>query len=79
MVWKGGCNVTSAMKKEEVKIIRGLDWVQVTVKAAVLEHEPECPNIVVSYVYNIKAVHIDLNSNQKNHLCWDKKQVFPMS
>eukprot|EP00957_Ditylum_brightwellii_P205410 15343762-Ditylum_brightwellii.AAC.1 len=54
---KGGRGLPDAVKQEEVTAKKGQAQVRGTTKAAILEGYPDCQNIVVSSVYDIKPVH----------------------
>ena len=53
----GGSGVMSVLNTYKVKKIIGQARVLGTVKAAVIEGEPDCPTVVVSSVYETKPVH----------------------
>ena len=57
VIQKGGCGVPSAVNQEEINTRMVQACVQVKVKAAVIEGEPDSPNIVVSSFYNVKPIH----------------------
>ena len=54
---KSGRGIPPSVYQEEVKNITQQRDVRGTVKAAVLEGDPGCPNLVVSSVYDTKPVH----------------------
>ena len=54
------------VNQEELKK-RGQDWVRGTVKTAVFEGEIDCPNTVVSSVYNTKPVHFISTLTERNN------------
>eukprot|EP00957_Ditylum_brightwellii_P118027 9001642-Ditylum_brightwellii.AAC.1 len=70
VIWEGGRGLPDAVKQEEVTAKKGQTQVRGTVKAAVLEGDPDCPNIVVSSVYDTKPVHFISTSTEE--ITWTK-------
>jgi hypothetical protein len=54
---KGGRGIPACVLQDEVTNKKQQALVRGTVKAAVLEGDPECPNLVASSVYDTKPVH----------------------
>jgi hypothetical protein len=54
---RGGRGIPACVLQDEVKNKKQQMLVRGTVKAAVLEGDPECPNLVASSVYDTKPVH----------------------
>ena len=67
------------MKQEKINTIKVYSQVRVTVKVAVLEDEPSCPNTIVSSVYDTKSVHFRSTSPERINWIDKTKYVFSIS
>ena len=69
---KGMCGIPSSVKQEEVKNCKEQIKVKGTVKAAVLEGDPSCPNLVAASVYDTKPVH--MLSMTRKEIKWNRQE-----
>ena len=76
MKGKGASGVPYVVNQEELKTRRGQAKVWGTVKEAVIEGEPDCPNIVVSSVCNTKPVLFISTSTEKTALLIEQNKYF---
>ena len=69
---KGMCGIPSSVKQEEVKNCKEQIRVRGTVKSAILEGDPSCPNLVAASVYDTKPVQ--MLSMTCKELKWNRQE-----
>ena len=73
---KAGRGVPTCVLQEEVKNVNDQRAVRGTVKAAVLEGDPGCPNLIATSVYDTKPVHYLSMVSQSIEWIVKEKSVF---